>query len=269
MLGQGLQFLLTLGAVMVLARLLTPDDFGVVAMAMTVIAFTGVIRDLGLPTSTVFQRKLTDHQVSTLFWINTGFAALLAVVVVAAGPWVAELYDEPRLVAVFFVMSLLLIFSGLGSQHEALLKRQLRFGSQAIAATAGTVAGLAAALLLAFMGAGYWALAAQQPVEAAVRTGMIWWYTGWRPGRPRYGTGLWSMIWFAGDVTGYRAITHLGKHLDRVLISVAAGTGSVGLYSLADRWASMPGQMIYGRLGSVATSAFTRLRDEPQRLRAY
>jgi PST family polysaccharide transporter len=93
--------------------------------------------------------------------------------------------------------------------------------------------------------------------------------TRWVPGRPRYGTGLWSMIWYAADVTAFRIVTHLGKHLDRILLSASAGPASVGLYSLADRWASMPGQMIYGQLGSVANSAFARLRDEPARFRDY
>lgn len=269
MVGQGLQLVLTLGAVMVLARLLTPEDFGVVAMAMTLIAFTGVIRDLGLPTSTVFESKLTAAQVSTLFWINSGFGLLLAVGVVGVGPWVAELYDEPRLTPVFWLLSTLLVFSGLGAQHEALLKREMRFGAQSTAATVATAVGLAVSLGLAFSGWGYWALAVQQPVETATRTGLICWWAGWVPGRPRYRTGLWPMIWFAADVTGYRVVTHLGKHLDRILLSVSAGPASVGLYSLADRWASMPAQVIYGRLGSVATSMFTRLRDQPARLRSY
>lgn len=269
MAGQGAQMALTLGSVVVLARLLTPADFGVVAMAMTVISFTGVIRDLGLPTSTVFKKRLTDHQVSTLFWINAGFGVLLAGLVVATGPAVAWAYDEPRVFGVLALLSTSLVFNGLGAQHEALLRRTMEFGSQARAATWGTAAGVVATVGLAAAGAGYWSLAAQQPVEAAVRSGLVYRAAGWRPGRPRHGTGLWGMLGFAGNVTAYRAVTHVGKHLDRVLLSASAGPGAVGLYSLADRWASLPGTVIYGRLGSVATSAFTRLQDQPARLREY
>lgn len=267
--GQFAQFGLMAGAAVVLARLLTPADFGLVAMGMTVIEFTRLILDLGLPSSIVYQKHITRAQIDTLFWVNLAFAALLTLAVLALGPAVAWIYNEPLLVGLLPFLSITLMFFGPSIQHEAVLKRQLRFGTIAAASIAGTFTGVVASIALAVAGAGYWALAAHMPVETFVRT--IWLYAagGWHPGRPRFGTGLWPMIRYGGDVIGNRLVNHLGKNVDRILISVFAGASSVGLYSLADRWAYGSQQMIYARLMGVALSGFSRVRDDVDRYRNY
>jgi len=267
--GQAVQLVLTLGAMVLLARLLAPADFGVIAMAMTLVAFVGVVRDLGLPGSVVYQHNPTHDQLSTLFWLGVGFAALLAIGVALSGPLLAALYTEPRLVYLMPVPALAVALLSLGAQHEALLKRELGFARLAIVNLAATAAAVATSVALAVGGAGYWALAAHAPVEAAVAALGYWLASGWRPGRPRRGTGLWPMLRYGGDTTAYRVATHLGKHLDRVLLSVYTGPASVGLYAVADRWAAMPAQLMYGRLSGVATAGLTRVREDADRYRAY
>ncbi len=269
LIGQFLQFGLTAGAAIVLARLLTPADFGLVAMGMTVIEFTNLILDLGLPSSVQYQKQITKAQIDTLFWFNLGFAVILAMAVVALGPAVAWMYNEPLLIGLLPVLACTLIFFGPSIQHEAVLKRQLRFGTIAVASSVGTFAGVVASIALALRGAGYWALAAHMPVEALVRSTWLYVAGGWHPGRPRFGTGLWPMLRYGGDVIGNRLVNFLGKGLDRILISVFGGASSVGLYSLADRWAYGSQQMIYARLLGVALSGFSRVRDDVERYRNY
>jgi PST family polysaccharide transporter len=269
LIGQFLQFGFMLGAAIVLARLLTPADFGLVAMGMTIIEFTNLILDLGLPSSVQYQKQITKAQIDTLFWINFGFSVILAMAVVALGPAVARMYNEPLLIGLLPVLACTLIFFGPSIQHEAVLKRQLRFGTIAAASTAGTLAGVVASIALALGGAGYWALAAHMPVETLVRSTWLYVAGGWHPGRPRFGTGLWPTVRYGGDVIGNRLVNYFGKGLDRILISVFAGASSVGLYSLADRWAYGSQQIIYGRLLGVALSGFSRVRDDVERYRNY
>lgn len=269
LIGQFLQFGLTAGAAIVLARLLTPTDFGLVAMGMTIIEFMNLILDLGLTSSVQYQKRITKAQIDTLFWVNSGFAVILAVAVAALGPAIAWMYNEPLLIGLLPVLACSLVFVGPSIQHDAVLKRQLRFGAVATASTVGTFAGVVSSISLALGGAGYWALAAHTPVETLVRS--IWLYIagGWHPGRPRFGTGLWPMIGYGGDVVGNRLVNYLGKSLDRIFISFFGGASSLGLYSLADRWAYGSQQMIYARLLGVALSGFSQVRDDVERYRNY
>jgi len=267
--GQAAQLLLTLGAMVLLARLLEPADFGVIAMAMTLVSFVGVVRDLGLPGSVIYQHQPTHDQVSTLFWLSVAFASALAIGVALSGPLLATLYSEPRLVWLMPVPAVAVAVISLGAQHEALLKRELGFERLAMVNLAGTAAAVTTSVALAIGGAGYWALAVHPPVEAIVAVAGYWLASGWRPGRPRRGAGLWPMLRYGADTTASRVATHLGKHLDRVLLSVYTGPASVGLYAVADRWAAMPAQLLYGRLSGGATAGLTRVRDDAERYRAY
>src|SRR6476620_9839468 len=130
--AQGAQFVLNLGSIMVLARLLTPQDFGLFAMVTTVMGFLRVFKDAGLSTVTVQREGITHAQVSNLFWINVAMSGTISVILIVGAPAIAWVYREPRLVGVTLVLSSTFLLSGLTVQHTALLSRQMRFMATAV-----------------------------------------------------------------------------------------------------------------------------------------
>ena len=129
--AQGVKFLLNLVAMMTLARLLTPRDFGLVAMVTTVTGFVLVFKDAGLSLATVQRERITHAQVSNLFWVNVAVSALGSLIVAVAAPVIAKFYHDPLLIGVTLILSTTFIISGLTVQHQALLKRQMCFKSLA------------------------------------------------------------------------------------------------------------------------------------------
>jgi PST family polysaccharide transporter len=125
--AQGLKFLLSLISTVILARLLTPRDFGLVAMVTTITGFLRVFKDAGLSIATVQREGITHAQVSNLFWVNIAVSTLSTLIVAAAAPIVARFYQNDRLISVTLLLSTTFLISGSTVQHQALLKRQMRF----------------------------------------------------------------------------------------------------------------------------------------------
>ena len=267
--GQAVSFALGVGSTMILARLLQPADFGLIAMALTYVAFVGVFNDFGLPMAAVQRVKLDPSHASALFWLGAGLSLGVAGVSLALAPTIAAFYGEPRLVGILSLMAIIFVAVGLGALPLGVLRRDLRFGVVTTAELAATAVGICLAVGLGWAGAGYWALAAQQPVTAVVRTIWYWRASRWRPTRPSPWHEVWGMISYGGDVTLYRIVNHLGKHLDRIVIGHHGGAGPLGFYTAADRWAMYPVQQVYPPLLSVAVAGLSRVRDDPERYRRY
>src|SRR5207248_3564572 len=156
--AQGAKFLLNMASTMILARLLMPRDFGLVAMVMTVANFLRVFKDAGLSIATVQREKITHAQVSNLFWINVGVSALCTLIVAASAPLIGSFYHNSRVIEIALLLSLTFLISGLTVQHQALLKRQMRFKALALIEVGSMAVGVLVAVVMALMGYRYWSL---------------------------------------------------------------------------------------------------------------
>ena len=159
LLAQGANFGLRLASLMVLARLLVPKDFGLVGMVTAFTGVLGVFRDFGLSSAAIQRAHVTEEQLSTLFWINLGVGAALALVAAAMAPLVAAFYHEPRLVKVTLVLAISFLFNAAGVQHGAHLQREMRFTALAVINTIGLIVGTAIAIVgakLRLQGTGRW-----------------------------------------------------------------------------------------------------------------
>lgn len=269
LLAQAAKFLLSLGATVVLARLLTPSDYGLVAMVAAFMSFAGIFRDLGLSMATVQKSEITHDQVSTLFWVNQGIGLLLALVVAACAPLVAWFYDTPALRSVTLLLATTFLLGGLTIQHQALLRRQMRFRALAAIEVAALVAGTAVAVLLALSGAGYWALVAREITVALAIAAGVWVLCGWRPGSPRRRSGSKTMLAFGGHLTAYNVVNYFSRNMDRILIGRRWGDQQLGLYSKAHQLLLLPIHQIQAPVASVAIPALSRIKDDPDRYRRY
>ncbi len=257
------------GAMVVLARLLDPKDFGLVGM---VTAFTGVLswfRDFGLSAAAVQRADITEDQHSTLFWINVLFGALLAGVTLAAAPAIATFYHEPSLVWVTVVLGTAFLFNAVGIQHSALLQRQMRFTAMAVISLVSLMAGTTVAVAGAAIGYGYWALVASSVMTPLVASIGFWLATGWVPGAPRRRAGIRSMMHFGGTLTLNGIVAYIGFNADKVMIGRFLGVDAVGIYGRGFQVINMPIDNLNSAVGEVAFSALSRVQNDPVRLRNY
>lgn len=265
------QGLLGIGAVMVLARVLRPADFGVLAMVLPVtLLFNGVAN--GALQAAIMHEETLDHaRASALFrgsaLVNLGFAALFA----ASGPLLARVYDDARASGVAMIWAGVLWFATLGAMHEALLKRQLRFAAVLSARIIGLALGIAAAIVAALLGAGYWALLIQWVVLDVFRTCANWWLCGWRPSlrsEPGARAGTRDLRLYWRNLAGYRLLNWFAMHPDRILVGRLGGATLLGLYDGARRWAFYPAVELFQSLSDVAVATFSRVADDAARYRA-
>ncbi|MEJ5296755.1 MAG: lipopolysaccharide biosynthesis protein [Armatimonadota bacterium] len=267
--SQAGRFALNTVSLMALARLLTPADFGLVAMVQPITGFVALFKDLGLTLATV-QRADVDHgQVSTLFWINVLVSLLLTLIGVAIAPLVGLFYGDGRAVWITVALSATFLFGGLSAQHQALLQRQMRFGSIALAELGGLSVGIAAGILAAWRGMGYWSLVVMTAATGAANVALLWWQSGWRPGLPRRGTGVREMLRFGGGLTGFNIVNYLTRNADNVLVGRFLGSEALGYYSRAYSLLALPMRQINMPVTSVAVPALSRLRSQPERFRRY
>lgn len=267
--AQVANFVLRIGSLMILARLLDPKDFGLVGM---VTAFTGVLnlfRDFGLSTATVQRAEVTEDQISTLFWINLLVGAVLALLSVALAPVVAAFYHEPRLLWITAVLATGFVFNAAGVQHSAILQREMRFTALAVINTIALIAGTVLAIGMAKYGYGYWALVAMTIAYPLVTTIGLWMAAAWMPGAPRRRSGLQSMIRFGGTITLNGAVMYVAYNFEKVLLGRFWGAEAIGVYGRAYQLVNIPTDNLNSAVGEVAFSALSRVQDDPPRLRSY
>jgi len=267
--AQGASFVLRVGSLMVLARLLAPKDFGLVGM---VTAFTGVLtlfRDFGLSSAAIQRPTVTEEQISTLFWINILLGALLGLVVVAMAPVIVAFYNEPQLFEMTVVLATGFLFNSAGIQHAALLQRQMRFTALAVISVFSLMVGNAIAIGGAKAGYGYWALVGMSVTSPLIATLGFWLTTGWVPGMPHGGAGIRSMMRFGGTLTLNGLLAYVAYNTEKVMIGRAWGADAIGIYGRAYQLVSIPTDNLNSAVGEVAFSALSRLQDDPIRLRSY
>ncbi len=172
--SQGVQFGLTLVSTMILARLLTPGDFGLVAMVWTVMGFLRVFKEAGLSTATVQREGITHAQVSNLFWINLAVSGFITLLAAASAPGIAWFYREPRLVGITAALSVTFLLAGLAVQHMALLNRQMRFKAIAVIQIGSVLAGVVVGIGMAWLKYGYWSLVGLNVTTSLVALLMTW-----------------------------------------------------------------------------------------------
>src|SRR5579872_61722 len=216
--SQGAQFLLQSVSTVVLARLLTPAQFGLVAMITAVTGLGQAFADLGLSEATIQRKEISHDEVSTLFWINVAIGLTLTLVTAALAPLLAWFYAEPQLNSVTLVMSLTFIIGGLRVQHDALIKRQMRFLALAIRDVVCFAVAVPVSIVLAWNGFGYWALVALPLTLNLTQMVLSWLMVRWLPGPPRWSARIRSMIVFGGHIAASYLLLTLIRSADNVLI---------------------------------------------------
>lgn len=267
--AQGLRFVLQITSTMLLARLLTPSDFGMIAMVTAVTGFVELFMDLGLAMATVQRLKITHAQVTTLFWINLAVAAALMIATITLAPAISWFYDEPRLEPLTVVLASAFVLGGVGAQHQALLRRKMRFTALASIDVGSNLTGAIAAVAAAFMGLGVWSLVVQRLAASVWTSCALWMASGWRPTLTFDWAAVRPMLALGGHLTGFNTINYFARNADNLLIGRWWGPQALGLYSRAYQLLLLPLQQVNNPISSVAIPGLSRLQADPERFRSF
>jgi O-antigen/teichoic acid export membrane protein len=265
--GQVGSFILRFCSLVIFARLLTPEDFGVVGM---VIAVTGVYELFvwgGLSSATIQRESISQQQASLLFWVSALIGAGIVVSSFAVGPLLSLFYGDARLTVVTVVVACGLGIAATNCQHSALMHREMRYGALTVIDLISIVAGAAVGIVLAVLDFGYWALVSNIVAAHLVGTIALWCFVGWRPSVPRWNPGDGSLIHFGASLTGTALITYIATNADKVMIGRIWGAEHLGYYGRAQQLIALGPMILQSAIGPIAFSSLSRVGADPARRR--
>jgi PST family polysaccharide transporter len=264
-LAQALVFVVQVISTVVLARLLMPGDFGLVAMVTT---FSLLLVSFGLNgfTEAVIQRPEMDHFLaSNMFWINVSAGLLLTIAFAAAGSLLARLYGDLRVARVAVGISVTIFITSTSVQHLALLKRAMRLSAISINDIVARAVSVAVSILLARAGWEYWALVAGAVAQPLATSVGAWTLCSWVPGLPGRVAGTASVVRFAMNIYGRFTVNYFTRNTDNLLVGWRFGSGPLGFYKKAYDLFLLSASLLVSPLTAVAVPALSRLsRDSVQ-----
>jgi O-antigen/teichoic acid export membrane protein len=269
LLTQGGRFAANMLGTAVLARLLSPSDFGLLLMIFALTGIVEMFKDMGLSTATVQVQKINHLQLSALFWLNVLLGTTLTVIVAAASPLVSWFYHDPRLTKMTIVLSTTFFLGGLSIQHRAILTRQMRFAALGLTDLIGFCAGMIAAIVCAVITRSVWSLVVLQIVQIVVTTISSWIVTRWTPSLPVRRSGVDAMLKFGANLAGFNFVNYFARNMDNVLIGREWGKEILGLYGKAYQLLMLPIMQISVPFSKVAIPTLSRLQNDPEKFRAY
>jgi PST family polysaccharide transporter len=246
-------------ATMALGRLVSPRDFGLVAIVTTISLLLASFGDTGLPEAIVQREKLIRSLASNLFWINVAVGLLLTIGFAATGPLFAWFYHDYELERVAVSVSPMMLFYSTATVHIALLKRSMRFSEASMVAIYGRTVSAAVSILLAWMGYAHWALVGGAVALPVTQTLAAWYFCQWMPDAPRRVPGTGSALWFAFTTYGRFCLNYFSRNTDNVLVGWRFNTQALGFYKKAYDLFSLSASQFTHSLTLVVVSALNRI----------
>ncbi len=251
----------------VLARLLPPDAFGLIAIAALIIAFLQIFIQRGFSEALIQRLTLEPAHLDTAFWMNSAIAIFLMILTWATAPALATAFHQPSLARILPVLSLVLLFSALSQVQQAILERQLAFKAIAIRQLAATCISGIVGVGLAVLGYGIWSLVAQQVVQELVSMIVLWRVSSWRPQFLVSRSHSVELFKFGIHLLGFNFLNFWNSRADDLLIGYFLGAEALGYYSMAYRILGMLQQLLVQTSKQVALPTFSRLQHDLEQFR--
>lgn len=255
-------------SVVVLARLLPSESYGVIAMALTVMNLAYVLNNMGISTSIIRLKDLSERLKATLYWCSLGIAVAIALALVAAAYPIAIAYKQPQLTAIVCALSLTFPITALSVIHQALLERDSNFKQIAVVETSSTVGGLIIALICAWSGLGVWSLVMQMLGTAVLTALQLNVVCKWRPRFIFDREELRTVLGFSAEYSLFQFIVYFERNADSMIIGRMLGSAVLGVYSMAYKVMLFPLQNISNVASRAVFPALSRLQHSPQEMGA-
>jgi PST family polysaccharide transporter len=259
--------LVLLAVFLVLARILSPDDFGLVSLATVFVGFFGLFVEQGFAQAIIQRRTLEPGHLDSAFWLCASLGLVLTGVAFALAAPISDLIGQPDFAPLMRGLSPTLFIGGLASTPEAILKRDLAFRSLAVRTVIGSVAGGVVGVLAAVLGAGAWSLVLQLLVQTVVSTIVLWLAVPWRPGFDVSMARLRELFSFGINIIGMSFLNFLNRRSDDFLIAAVLGTTALGYYTVAYRILLLTTEVMTQTIDAVTLPTFARVQDDLGRLR--
>jgi len=254
-------------AFLVLARLLSPEDYGLVSMVTAITVFAPLLVSLGTPDAVVRRVRITEKEISALFWISITVGSSATLMMAACGPLIARFYGEPRLIGVAAVSGLTFFLSAIYCQHNTLLRRAMKFKEIAAVEVFANLVSAGAAITMALYGLQYWALVLRPVLLNSFIAFGVWALCPWVPARPATSTGAMEMLRQGVHTAAFSITDYIASSTDRIAIGYRNGPTLLGYYQNA--------MFIYDNLGfllvtsahNVAVASLTKEQNNRTELR--
>ena len=262
-LKNGLQF----GVSIALARLLSPEEFGTVALLYFFLGIGGAFVDSGLSSALIQKREVTSTDESTVFWFNLSVGSLVALALWAAAPAIAAFYHLPVLAPLTRVMALNIVLGALGSIHGTLLSKRLDFRTQMKISGLATVCSGTVAVAMAWNGFGVWALVAQTLTATVATTALLWAFSPWRPSWTFSLASARRLFGFGGYLLASQMLYTAYSRVYTLLIGKYFSTRELGFYERANSTQQLPASLLSVVMGRVSLPLFSEAAQDKSRLR--
>ena len=262
-LRHGLQF----GISIALARLLSPDEFGTVALMFLFTGIASAFVDGGFSSALIQRQDISHTDEATVFWFNLAMGAAMAVALLVAAPVIAGFYARPILEPLTVVMAANVFLSALGSIHVTLLTKRLDFRTQMKIGAMATLASGCVAVMMALHGYGVWALASQTLIATGTTCGLLWILNPWRPSKTFSGASARRLFRFGGYLMISALLDICYSRLYTLLIGRFYGVRELGLYERADSTVQLPAGVLTGIFSRVAFPLFSAASHDRKKLR--
>ena len=265
--ARGVNIFVQLASTVVLARLLSPHDFGLVAMVMALVGFAPMLIDLGTSEAAAQKTHISRTEVSSLFWLNVAIGAGSAALLALSSGLIARFFGEPSLASIVLVLSCTLVLGAMYNQHYALMRRVMEFRHIAMIDISANVVGSMVSVAMAFAGWGYWALVAKPIVTSAMTVVSVWICCPWVPGRPRLTSDVKELLGFGMGVAGFTMTDYVARSADRVALGYFYGAGPLGYFQNAFTVYSNLLSILTEPLHNIAVSGLSKLRGNLDELK--
>lgn len=253
----------------VMGRLLTPDDYGLVAMAMSLMMLLNLLKDFGLTTAVIQREGLTAEQLDAVFWINLYVALGFAVLGAIAAPWIASFYGQPRIEPIIHALCAALLLVSVSSTHSAMLRRHLNFQPLMWGEMAGQLCGLVFGVGLAWWTRSYWAIVASQLASALATTLVTCVALPWRPGRPTQLRSADALIRFGANLSVFSLLNFFSNQLGAIMTGAWLGAGAAGNFNRAQQLLALSGNTLMGPISQTTLPVLSRLQADAEGYRRY
>ena len=265
--SRGLAKVVSLLSTLVMVRLVAPEDFGLMALAMTVTGFIGFFSEIGIGTALLQRPVINNKEVNGCFSIGLVLSLALFAASLAASWPAALFFAMPALQPVMAVLGLGFFFGALNTIPGILLKRELRFQTMVWSSVVGAVVQSLVAIPLAYIGMRYWAMVGAFFAGQIVVTVWLWRVTSWRPTWPPHLREGLPILSYGLNVTYTRLLWHFYMNADKMIIGKLLNAHAVGIYDVSRSLANMPTSQITGMVINIAEPVFSRLQGDLPRLR--
>ncbi|MBP9005974.1 MAG: lipopolysaccharide biosynthesis protein, partial [Candidatus Marinimicrobia bacterium] len=259
--------ILSMVSTIVLARLLMPDDFGVIALARLVLGFVMLLSAWGIDASIIVEEKRPKQIANVAFWINFGIMLVLGLLVIGISPWVKKFYDTPVLQPILIWLGLGLIFQSFELVPRTILNRDLNYKYLTVINLSVEIFAQLLVILLAIFGCGVWSLVIPQILASPLRAIPYWIKTKWRPSLYIEKSDIKQVLSFGKSILGAELIRYLNTNTDYFLIGKLLSKDKLGYYSFAFNLANWPVENIVKVINTVSLPTLAKVQSDLAEMR--